>query len=221
MGATIRTLKGLPYWEDLTDSQQEMIGFHAVTREYKKGQLIHSGDKECLGMIQVLSGSVRTYILSEEGREITLFRLNKGECCVLSAACLMEAITFETQMAAAEDVELLIVPSRIFERLKEKNIYVRCFMYEMMMERFSATMWTMQEILFKGFDRRLASFLVKESERTGKTELRMTHEQIAEHTNSAREVVARMLKRFENEGLVEHKRGAVRIKDLEALKLME
>lgn len=213
-------VKNLPYWENLTDEEKEKITRYSIIRSYKRGQLVHGGERECLGMVQVISGALRTFIISEEGREVTLFRLQKGDSCVLSAACVMETITFDTQMAVEKDTDLLIVPSRIFERLTEENIYVRCFMYELMMERFSSVMLTMQEMLFKRFDRRLAAFLIKEYERTGKKEIRMTHEQIAQHTNSAREVVARMLKRFEADGLVGHRRGIVILKDVEELQQM-
>ena len=96
-----------------------------------------------------------------------------------------------------------------FDKLMKKNIYVRCFAYELLCERFSSVMWTMQMILFKGYDRRLASFLISEYKNTGLATIQMTHEQIAQYTNSAREVVARMLKRFASDNLVEFKRGRI------------
>ena len=211
-------LPRLPYWGDLTDAERDAVARHAVVRHYPKGSVIHSGGSACLGMICVLHGSLRTYLLSEEGREITLFRLETGDPCVLSAACVVSQITFDTQMEAETDCDLLIVGAAVFKKLTEENIYVRCFLYELATERFSAVMWTMQRILFEKVDRRLADFLLSESEKTGSGGLRMTHEEIARQISSAREVVARMLKRFSADGLVELKRGAVRLTDPEALR---
>jgi CRP/FNR family transcriptional regulator len=91
-------------------------------------------------------------------------------------------------------------------------------MYELIIERFSEVMWAMQQILFMGFDKRLAVFLYDEYSRTGFNEIKMTHEQIAKMTGSAREVVSRMLKRFADDGLVEFRRGIIILKDISRLK---
>ena len=109
--------------------------------------------------------------------------------------------------------DVLIIPANVIAALKEKNLHVRCFLYELATKRFSDVMWAMQQIMFKGLDRRLAEFLLAEAERTGSDTIRMTHEQIAQHISSAREAVARMLKSFSEDGLVELKRGAITLRD--------
>ena len=106
----------------------ETLRRSAFVRHYEKGAFVHSSDNECLGMLFVLSGEIRTYLLSEEGREITLFRLYPGELCVLSASCVISQITFDTQMTAGMDTEVLIIPANVIAALKEKNLYVRCFL---------------------------------------------------------------------------------------------
>ena len=107
--------------------------------------------------------------------------------------------------------------SGVFRRLTEENVSIRCFLYEMAAERFSEVLWIMQQILFMGFDRRLALFLLEAGRREG-PQLRLTHEQIARDLGSAREVVTRMLRRFSQEGLVELGRGSVTVKDPEGLR---
>ncbi len=208
----------LSFWEHLEDVQKEYTADHAVIRYYEKGSMIYSGGSICLGMACVLEGSIRVYLLSEEGREITLFRLEQGDPCVLSAACVISQITFDTHMEAEQDCALLVIPAAVFRQLTEENIYVKCFMYELMTERFSSVMWIMQQILFAGLDRRLAGFLVREYDRIGNPRLRITQEQIAQQINSAREVVARMLRRFMSEGLVEMSRGVIILRDVERLR---
>ena len=180
-----RTLTQLPFWPSLTEQEQETLRRSAFVRHYEKGAFIHSSDNECLGMLFVLSGEIRTYLLSEEGREITLFRMYPGELCVLSASCVISQITFDTQMTAGMDTDVLIIPANIIAALKEKNLYVRCFLYELATKRFSDVMWAMQQIMFKGLDQRLAEFLFAEAERTGSDTIRTTHEQIAQHISSA------------------------------------
>lgn len=211
-------LTKLPFWTSLTEQEKEILRKSAVIRRYEKGSFIHSSDRDCLGMLFILSGEIRTYILSDEGREITLFRLYPNDLCVLSASCVISQISFDTQMTARQDTEVLIIPPNITALLKEQNISVRCFLYEQATERFSEVMWAMQQILFKGLDQRLAAFLVEECERTNSNTVRMTHEQIARNISSAREVVARMLKQFTQDGLVELKRGEIIIKDTDGLK---
>ena len=90
----------LPFWSSLTERERETVQRSAVTRRYEKGALIHDGGSECLGLVLVLSGELRTYLLSDEGREVTLFRLYGGDLCVLSASCVISQITFDTQMTA-------------------------------------------------------------------------------------------------------------------------
>lgn len=211
-------LTKLPFWASLTEQEKEILRKSAVIRRYEKGSFIHSSDRDCLGMLFILSGEIRTYILSDEGREITLFRLYPNDLCVLSASCVISQILFDTQMTARQDTEVLIIPPNITALLKEQNISVRCFLYEQATERFSEVMWAMQQILFKGLDQRLAAFLVEECERTNSNTVRMTHEQIARNISSAREAVARMLKQFTQDGLVELKRGEIIIKDTDGLK---
>ena len=213
MSLTEEALNDLQFWPSLTEKEQETLRRSAFVRRYEKGAFVHSGDNECLGMLFVLSGEIRTYLLSEEGREVTLFRLYPGELCVLSASCVISQITFDTQMTAGMDTEVLIIPANIIAALKEKNLHVRCFLYELATKRFSDVMWAMQQIMFKGLDRRLADFLLAEAERTNSDTIRMTHEQIAQHISSAREAVARMLKGFSEDGLVELRRGAITLRD--------
>lgn len=214
-------LERLPFWKLLTDSEKELVRQNAVIRLYKKGTPVYSSERECLGMLFVMQGEMRAYLLSEEGREVTLFRIYPNDLCVLSASCVISQISFDTQMSAQKDTEALIIPPNIVLFLKEKNLSVRCFLYELATKRFSDVMWAMQQILFKRLDQRLALFLMQESQRLDTDTIHMTHEQIAQQISSAREAVARMLKQFSEDGLVELKRGAIRLLDQKGLKALQ
>ena len=206
----------LPYWDHLTGEERELVGRSVREVSFPRGAMVH-GAEGCLGLIMVKRGRLRAYLLSEEGREVTIFRVEEGESCVLSASCVISQITFETHLTAEEETELLVLPAGIFGRLTEKNIYIRCFLFEMAAERFSEVMWVMQQVLFLGVDQRLALLLTEHVRATGQDVLRRTHEELARDLGSAREVVTRMLRRFAEEGLVELSRGTVAVKDLKGL----
>ena len=186
--------------------------------EPPKGSRIHSPLESCVGILLVRSGQLRAYILSEDGRDITLYRLFAGEVCILSASCVLDSVNFDLYIDAEEDTEAYCIGAGTFRSLMQQNVEVRCYAYQMTAERFSDTMWTMQQILFMSADRRLAIFLTDELAKTGGDQLRMTHDQIARYMGSAREVVSRLLKYFAQEGIVSLSRGGVTVLDKPRLK---
>lgn len=208
----------LPFWDKLTSAEKNVVMSNAAFSFYKKGESIYSADYKCLGLLLVKSGSLRVYMLSEDGREITLYRIHEGELCILSASCVLESITFDVHIDAVTDCELLQISSSAIALLMHGNVYVEAFAYRTATERFSDVMWAMQQILFMSFDRRLAIFLLDESASLKSDEIPMTHEQIAKLMGSAREVVTRMLKYFSSEGYVELSRGMVNLIDKAALR---
>lgn len=207
-------LTKLPYWGHLTDEEQQRVREKAFIRHFNPGDQLYGPCVECVGMIHVLSGTVRAYILSDEGREITLFRVDKNDNCILSASCVLAHISFVSFMTVTEPSDILIVPVALFGELCEKNVYVRCFAYELATRRFSSVVSVMQQIFFTSLDQRLATFLLQEYKRTGSRLIRMTHEQIATHISSARETVGRALKGFAESGMIENRRGSVLLTDL-------
>ena len=210
-------LAALPFWEHLEPNQKQLALNNSSFRDYERGTLLHGSDTSCLGVVYLIKGSLRAYMLSDEGREITLFNIGEGESCVLSASCVINEISFETQLSAEEDCRLLLLNAGAFDELSSENIYARCFLFEKATERFSNVMQVMQEILFERIDTRLARFLLEECERNGELRIRMTQEKLAQNLSTAREVVARMLSRFAKEGMVELRRGEITITDKKAL----
>lgn len=211
-------IKNLPFWDRLTELQQKLVLSNARFLKYKNNTTIHHADNNCVGVIFIKSGTLRTYILSEDGREITLYRLSKGDVCILSASCILSNINFDVYVDVDVDAEVIVVGSAAFKQICEENIYAENFSYKISADRFSDVMWAIQQILFMSFDKRLAIFLLDESVHKGKDFILLTHEQIAKYIGSAREVVSRMLKYFANEGFVELSRGKIKIINQEGLK---
>lgn len=210
-------VKELPFYNNLTKKEQELSGRYAMVRRYEAGSTIHSHEHECLGLIKVLSGSARSFMLSEEGREVTLYHLKEGDIDVLSASCVLSQITFETQLVADTPCEILIVPAVYMAELKEKNLVVRCYIFEKLGERFSDAMMVMQDILFVKLDTRIARVLLS---REVDGQVKATHEEIATKVNSSREVISRILKEMESKGMIALGRGKLTILDREALEDM-
>lgn len=208
----------LTFWDRLSEREQELILQNITPVYYRRGENIHGGENDCVGILLIKSGEIRTYILSEDGREITLYRLGKGNVCILSASCVLKSITFDVHIDAETDTEILLINSALFEQICSENVYAENFSYKTTVERFSDVMWAVEQILFMSFDRRLAIFLLDEIAKNGSDTINYTHEQIANLVGSAREVVSRMLKYFENEGLVKLYRGKLIVTDKKRLR---
>lgn len=217
MNDTKTYLHALPFWGDLSMEEQQDLEDAVYVKHFEPGEMVYGGADDCLGMLFILSGEIRAYLLSDEGREITLYRLQQEELFVLSSRGVISQVNFETHMDTTQETDVLVLPATVFENLLDRNVYARCFIYELAAQRFSVIMWVLQQILFARFDQRLASFLMEEYRRTESSEICMTQEQIAEYVNSAREVVARMLRRFAADGLIENRRGVIELKDIPAL----
>ena len=210
----------LPIWAQLSAQQRDKLSAGTVARNVKKGSALHSGSSECTGLLLVREGQLRAYILSDEGREVTLYRLFDRDICLFSAACIMRSIQFEIMIEAEKDTSLWVIPADIYQGIMAESASLSNFTNEIMASRFSEVMWLMEQIMWKSFDKRLAGFLLEESALEGSPLLKLTHDTIAKHMGTAREVVTRMLRYFQGEGMVKLTRGAVEITDEEALEVL-
>lgn len=213
-----KSMLKLPFNDKLTDEEKELLFKSVAKRNYERNEGINAISDACLGMIYVISGSIRVYIVSDEGREVTLFHIDEGNCCILSASCVIADVGLNVQLAAEKDTEILAIPAGTINQLSDCNIEFRCFVYEMSLNRLTSVIRVINEILFEHFDVRLARVLLKLYKKNGKENIKITQESLAQEVNSAREVVARMLKVFVDEEWIELKRGCIVIKDIKALR---
>lgn len=207
-----------PIWDRLTKEQQQLLKESAVFRTVQRGTVLHQGSDHCTGLLVVASGQLRAYMLSEEGRAITLYRLFDRDICLFSASCILHSIQFDVTIEAEKDTSLWVVPSETYKRIMEESAAVANYTNEIMASRFSDVMWLMEKILWQSFDRRLAAFLLEESDLEGSDVLKTTHEAIGSHLGNPREVVTRMLRYFQNEGAVRLSRGTIEITDRKKLR---
>ena len=198
-----------------------MITANLISRTVKKGTVIHNGSSDCTGLLLVKSGQLRAYILSDEGRKITIYRLFDMDICLFSASCMMRSIQFEIAIEAEKDTELWIIPTEIYSAITAVSATVANYTNELMATRFSDVIWLVEQIMWKSLDKRVAAFLLEESNIEGTDELKITHETIANHLGTRREVITRMLRYFQNEGMVRLSRGTVEIADRKKLEALQ
>ena len=208
----------LPFWDKLTASQRVQISAVVEHHHVSRGTHIHDSSAQCLGLVAVRSGQLRAYILSEDGREITISRLFDYDVSLLSASCVMPDMQFNVMIEAEKDTEFWSIPACLFKNLVDDSLAVSNYSRSLLSSNFSELMWLMEQIMWKSFDKRLASFLLEEAAIEGSNSLKITHEKVANHMGTAREVVTRMLRYFQSEGMVKLTRGGIELCDLNKLK---
>ncbi len=209
-----------PIWNKLSEQHRQHLLDAAEVRTAKGGTVLHNGSMDCLGLLLIRSGQLRVYTLSSEGREITLYRLFDMDTCLFSASCVMPDIQFDVIIEAEKDSEFYILPSCLFKDLMEESAPIANYANQLISSRFSEVMWLMEQIMWKSFDKRLAAFLLEESTLENSQVLKLTHEKIANHMGTAREVVTRMLRYFQSEGMVTLTRGTIELTNIAALQTL-
>ena len=207
----------LPFFKNLSEEHQTKLVSGAYTAYCAKGESFRARKDECLGFVIVKSGRIRVYITSDEGREITLYRLLQRDMCLFAASCAMSNIQFDVMLEAEEDTEVVIISPCVYKELMDTSLPVAKYTNELLSQRLSDVMWLMDRVLNERLDSRLASLLLEESSFSDSDTLLLTQEQLANHLGTAREVVTRILNNFRTEGFVKLKRGTVELLDKDKL----
>ncbi|MBU5449935.1 Crp/Fnr family transcriptional regulator [Acetivibrio sp. MSJd-27] len=210
--------KALKFWNGLTIEQKEFLAVHAVMHRYEKGTRVSYGTGECSGLNIVQEGRIRVFLSDSSGSEITLYRVIPGEVCIFSASCMLKSLDFEIHMAFEEETEVCIIPMAVYQQICDSVIKAKDFTLELVSNRFTDVMRLLGEVCFSDMSKRLAELLCEYSELTKTKRLLLTHERLACDLGTAREVVSRLLKQMEREGVLRLSRGMIEIRDEEALK---
>ena len=211
------TMTDLPLFDGCSVSEKALLSTNVRTLSYRRGELIHSHCNDCIGILLVTSGHIAVSVMSGDGREATLFRLSRGDFCVLSLACIFRRVDSEIHFEAETDLTLERISDATLRRLISERPSLEAALHRATESLFSRVILAMQRMLFDSIEKRVATYLCEETARSRAATLYATHEQIAKYIGSAREVVTRTLRRLANAGLVKLGHGYIGILDRDAL----
>ncbi|MDU2197415.1 MAG: Crp/Fnr family transcriptional regulator [Peptostreptococcaceae bacterium] len=207
----------LPFFNNLSSKETEELISESFITKYEKGTIVHNKNSTCTGLLITISGQFRTFISAPSGREITLFRLLERDVCILSASCVFQNITYDINLEAEEESLAIIIDSSIIKDLSQSNTHVLEFLFNLTQNKLSEVMYVLEQAVFFSLDSRISNFLIEESNLINSNTLYLTHESIANHLGSAREVISRILKKFEKDEIIQVSRGNIKILNFEKL----
>lgn len=205
----------IPFYKSAGEKLKGELEIISLFKKIPKGTFISLEGDRCNFISFVASGRARVYKLGESGREITLYRLETGESCILTASCILSQRTFPAIAVAETEIEAILIPSEIFRGWIKVHDEISGYVFNLLSDRLGAVIEVIEEIAFKNMDKRIAEFLI--SRKSNKNEVKITHQEIAGDLGTSREVVSRILKDFEHEQLVNLSRGTILIKNLDGL----
>jgi CRP/FNR family transcriptional regulator len=170
----------------------------------------------CQQLALITSGIARVYKLGENGREITLYRIGPGESCILTASCIVSGSPFPAFAVCEETIEALVIDSAKVRQWTDEFPAWRSYLFSLISDRLSDVISVIEEIAFRRVDRRLADYLLQRLS-SDDLSIKITHQAIASDLGTSREVVSRILKDFEHQGVITVSRGQLQITDLAGL----
>lgn len=188
---------------------------HVSVKQFPAGQFICWEGDVCAQLAVVLSGTVRVYKIGESGREITLYRIEESDSCILTASCILSHIRFPALAVVEREVRAALIPAHILHQWVKKYGVWQGYVFELMSKRLADVIATVEEIAFRRVDVRIAEFLAGLAEE--QTDIAITHQEIAYELGTAREVVSRILKDFERANIISLSRGSITIQNKQAL----
>ncbi len=193
--------------DDLLD---EISGFGRLAR-LPAGQHICLEGSSCEHLAFVLQGTARVYKMGETGREITLYRLDRGECCILTLSCILSEKRFPAFAVSETEMEAILVPAGIVQRWMEQLPAWRRYAWKLVAGRLGDIISLVEEITFRRMDERLEFYLGRTQRFPPGEKVQITHQQIATELGTSREVVSRLLKELEQRQVVQLGRGWIRL----------
>lgn len=187
-----------------------------VYGEVSAGSIVCSEGQSCGALAMVLEGSVRVRKTAENGREITLYRIEPGDSCVLTASCIISGATFPARAITERDTRAVMVPASDVRIWLAESGEWREFLFSLVSRRLAQVIATVEEVAFRRMDARVAEYLLQYADDPVDT-VRSTHQAIASELGTSREVISRILKDLEHDGLVRLGRGEVVITNAQGL----
>lgn len=205
-------LSAFPFWAKLNTQAKKDLFTYGQKVNLPASQFICLEGDFCQHLPLIISGSVRVYKIGETGREITLYYLEPGDSCILTASCIMSQNKFPAFAVTETEVEAFTIPANIIRDWVKHNFIWQDYIFGLLSQRLANVIEIVEQVAFRRMDCRIASYLVKNGDNSLKT-IQITHEKIAQELGTSREVVSRILKTFEKEGLLHLSRGKIQLEN--------
>ena len=209
--------ENLPFFKDLSESELKYLLSKSSIQKYDKDTIIYSKNSSCTGIVLVLDGQIRSFMSSDIGREITLFRLFERDICMLSSSCVYQNLSCEINLKTEKTSSVIIIEGEALKKVANNNIHVQSFLLDLTQNKLSEIMWVLEQVVFFKLETRVADFLISQYHLNDSININTTHDYIANNLGSAREVISRILKRLENDKILKLSRGTIKIIDIDKL----
>ena len=193
--------------------------YEAIHIHLKRGDYICEQGNECTHLALILKGTARIYKLADTGREITLYRIEAGQSCILTASCIQSDNPFPAFAVCEQNIEAILIPSKCLQNWLAESTVWRRYIFGLVSQRMASVISLVEEVAFRKLDQRIAKLLIHYQNKGNASSLNVTHHEIALELGTSREVVSRILMDFQSSGLVQLARGSVLVLNLEELKV--
>ena len=188
-----------------------LIEKEALLRHFQPGEVVMRTGQYIKSTALVLEGRLKIYREGPDGGEFLMYYLEPGQACAVSMICAMQSDTSEITAVAEEETELLLIPVHLMDDMMKDHKSWYQFVIQTYRNRFDELLNVVDHVAFRNMDERLEFYLKRYKEKTGKTKVELSHQQIAEDLNSSREVISRLLKKMEQRGLLKLNRNMIEL----------
>lgn len=198
-----------PFLKQATATVQQQLRPYTQLVQVPANTYVCWEGEACTSLTLLLAGTVRVYKVGENGREITLYRVEENQSCILTASCILSHLPFPALAVVETEAQAMMIPAPVVRGWVAEHEIWRTYLFGLLSERLSDVITTVEEVAFRRVDERIAELLIGRA--STNAPLAITHQQIAFEIGTAREVVSRILKDFERQGLIAQGRGSITI----------
>lgn len=208
-------IEQFPRLSKLEPATRDVLTRKSAVITVREGSVIFGPGKSPENLLLLLEGRVRVQQVSEAGREIVLYRVEAGQSCVLTTACLLAHEGYSAEGIAETDVRAVAIPRAVFDDLIAQSVTFRTFIFTAYSKRITDLFQIIEDIAFQRVDIRLAQKLLDLERGTG--QIKATHQQLAAELGTAREVISRQLGEFQRRGWIKQSRGSIELVEPDGL----
>lgn len=202
------------FLNELDNNVESIVKSSLIVKDFDINTALMNEGSQCLGFSLILSGTIRVYRISDKGKEVTLYKLSKGDTCYLSMSCMLSNKVYPAFAEVVETAKIVFIPNTVFNTYIYDSLDFQKYMVKNLFTKYSDLIGLLEEIAFERMDSRIAKYLINVSKSTNNSNyIYLTQEKIAQELGTSREVVTRILTDFKNKDIITSQRGKITILD--------